>query len=66
MRIVAELGRGSVPGGANQAGKQDSGEAQDVAPVTVSSMALSEAVDTVVVASEGVWCVAHTHDGHDH
>lgn len=58
VRVVAELGRGSVPGGASQAGKQGGGEAGEVAPVAVSSMALTEAVDTVVIASEGVWCVA--------
>ena len=55
VRVVAELGRGSAPGVAAQAEKQGGAEAGDAASVAVSSVALSKAVDTIVVASEGVW-----------
>ena len=59
MRVVAELGRSASPGAAGREGKQGCPEAGDAAPVEVASTPLSEAVDTVVIASEGVWCVAH-------
>ncbi|KAK9837409.1 hypothetical protein WJX81_000323 [Elliptochloris bilobata] len=54
VRVVADVGRGGLPGTADT-GAKPGREAGDAAPIMVCSVALSEAVDTIVVASEGVW-----------